>query len=67
MKLTKLFKEFYESEKAGGIVLLIATILSLVLANSTVGASYIALWQFDINGHSVAHWINDALDSFCPH
>ena len=61
MKLTKLFKEFYDSEKAGGIVLLIATILSLVLANSAVGASYIALWQFDINGHSVAHWINDAL------
>lgn len=61
MKLTELFNEFYESEKAGGIVLLIATILSLVLANSAVGTSYMELWQFDINGHSVAHWINDAL------
>ena len=61
MKLTNLFKEFYDSEKAGGIVLLIATILSLVIANTPVGTSYIALWQFDINGHTVAHWINDAL------
>ena len=34
MKLTKLFREFFDSEKAGGLILIIATALSLILANS---------------------------------
>lgn len=61
MKLSKLFKEFYESEKAGGIVLLIVTIVSLLLANSPIQSSYIGFWQFDVGGHSITHWINDGL------
>lgn len=61
MKLSKLFKEFYESEKAGGIVLLIVTIISLLLANSPIQSSYIGFWQFDVGGHSITHWINDGL------
>jgi NhaA family Na+:H+ antiporter len=32
--MTKLFLRFFESEKAGGIVLVVVTILSLFLANS---------------------------------
>ena len=61
MKLSKLFKEFYESEKAGGIVLLIVTIVSLLLANSPIQSNYIGFWQFDVGGHSITHWINDGL------
>jgi NhaA family Na+:H+ antiporter len=61
MKLSKLFKEFYESEKAGGIILLIVTIISLLLANSPIQSSYIGFWQFDVGGHSITHWINDGL------
>ena len=61
MKLSKLFKEFYESEKAGGIVLLIITIISLLLANSPIQSSYVGFWQFDVGGHSITHWINDGL------
>lgn len=61
MKLSKLFKEFYESEKAGGIILLIVTIISLLLANSSIQSSYIGFWQFDVGGHSITHWINDGL------
>lgn len=61
MKLSKLFKEFYESEKAGGIVLLIVTIISLLLANSPIQSSYVGFWQFDVGGHSITHWINDGL------
>lgn len=61
MKLSKLFKEFYESEKAGGIILLIVTIVSLLLANSPIQSSYIGFWQFDVGGHSITHWINDGL------
>ncbi|WP_188048848.1 Na+/H+ antiporter NhaA [Flavobacterium sp. GP15] len=61
MKITALFKEFYESEKAGGVILLFVTIISLALANSPIQSSYIAFWEFDIGGHSITHWINDAL------
>ena len=61
MKITALFKEFYESEKAGGLILLFVTIISLALANSPIQSTYIAFWQFDMGGHSITHWINDAL------
>jgi Na+:H+ antiporter, NhaA family len=61
MKLSKLFSEFFNSEKAGGMVLIICTIVSLLLANSSFGESYDRLWHLHIAGNSVAHWINDGL------
>lgn len=63
MKLTRLFNEFFESEKAGGIVLICCTILSLLLANSFLRNSYLPLWDFHFGGHSITQWINDALMS----
>ncbi|MDQ3322657.1 MAG: Na+/H+ antiporter NhaA, partial [Acidobacteriota bacterium] len=60
-KLTGTFKEFYDSEKSSGIVLIICTLFSLLLANSAIGENYLALWQFYIGGLSVEHWINDGL------
>lgn len=61
MKLTKLFTEFFESEKAGGIILICVTAVSLILANSPFQDGYIGFWHFDISGHSITHWINDGL------
>lgn len=61
MKLSKLFSEFFNSEKAGGVVLIICTVLSLLLANSSFGEMYNHLWHFNIAGNSVEHWINDGL------
>ena len=61
MKLTRLFKDFFQSEKTGGLVLIVCTLLSLVLANSSVGSGYIQFWEADFNGHSITHWINDGL------
>jgi NhaA family Na+:H+ antiporter len=61
VKLTKLYKEFFDSEKAGGLILVFVTILSLGLANSPLQTAYINLWHFDIGGHSAVHWINDGL------
>ena len=61
MKITKLFTEFFDSEKAGGLILVIVTIISLVLANSPLQEGYLKIWNFDIAGHSVVHWINDGL------
>ncbi len=64
MKLTKQFKEFFNSEKAGGLILVIVTVLSLVLANSAWQIDYINFWHIDLGGHSMVHWINDGLMTF---
>ena len=61
MILTRLYKEFFDSEKAGGIILVFVTVCSLILANSAWQTNYINLWQFNLGGHSIVHWINDGL------
>lgn len=61
MKVTQMYKNFLENEKAGGIVLIIVTILSLVIANSSVGIHYINFWSYSIAGHSIEHYVNDGL------
>lgn len=61
VRLTKLFEDFFESEKAGGIILFIATITSLFIANSSFGDSYTHFWHSKLAGHSISHWINDGL------
>ncbi len=61
MKLSRLFKDFFDSEKAGGLILVFVTALSLVLANSAWQADYISFWHFDLGGQSIVHWINDGL------
>ena len=59
--LSKTFTAFFESEKAGGILLLLCTLLSLAIANSPLGAEYLGFWQQRVAGLTVEHWINDAL------
>ncbi|TDD78263.1 Na+/H+ antiporter NhaA [Flavobacterium caseinilyticum] len=61
MKATKLFKEFFDSEKAGGLVLIACTIVSLVLANSIFGTDYRDFFQTKVVGLTLEHWINDGL------
>jgi NhaA family Na+:H+ antiporter len=61
MKLTRLFNEFYNSEKAGGIVLVFVTLLSLVLANSSIQKEYLSIWQHHLGGHDIVDWINDGV------
>jgi Na+:H+ antiporter, NhaA family len=61
MELTRLFNRFFASEKAGGFILIIGTILSLILANSIYGKEYVELLNFKIASHSLVHWINDGL------
>ena len=61
MKKTNLFLSFFNSEKAGGLVLLICTILSLLLANSSFSEEYLSIWHFSIANHPAEHWINDGL------
>lgn len=61
IRLTRLFNEFYNSEKAGGLVLVFATILSLALANSSLQKDYIGFWHLALGGYDLGHLINDGL------
>ncbi len=61
MKVTTLFKSFFESERAGGLVLLICTLLSLLLANSSFSETYLSVWHHPIGNHNAEYWINDGL------
>lgn len=59
--LSQMFKDFFDSEKSGGIVLVVCTVVSLIIANSAAGDAYIDLWHVELGGLSVEHWINDGL------
>ncbi len=61
MGLTKLFSDFTNSERAGGMVLIICTAVSLFLANSGVGQSYMHMWHIEFLNKPIEFWINDGL------
>lgn len=68
-RLTALFKEFFNSQQIGGILLILFTLFSITLANSSSDAEYISFWKTKIgypnpNFHlhlSISDWINDGL------
>lgn len=68
-KLSVLFQEFFNSEKASGTILLLCTITALAIANSPLGAGFLDFWHlkagFEFGGfginYSLEHWINDGL------
>jgi Na+:H+ antiporter, NhaA family len=64
LKLSNTFKAFFESEKSGGIILLLATLLSLILANLAIQTQYLAFWETAIGNKPLSHWINDGLMTF---
>ena len=59
--LSHSFNNFFESEKSSGIVLILCTIISLLLANSSLGPAYLEIWHVGLAGLSIEHWVNDAL------
>lgn len=61
MRVTRLFTGFFESEKAGGLLLLLCTAVSLLLANSVFGSIYLSFWHTSISGQPLEYWINDGL------
>jgi NhaA family Na+:H+ antiporter len=68
-KLTRLFLEFFDSEQSSGIVLILCTFISIVIANSFLGDGYLHFWHteagFEIGNltlkYSIEHWVNDGL------
>jgi NhaA family Na+:H+ antiporter len=55
------FRDFLKSGAAGGIILMVAAALALVIANSPAASVYFKLLKTHVGGLSILHWINDAL------
>jgi NhaA family Na+:H+ antiporter len=62
-RLSSTFKTFFKSEKTGGFLLILCTLLSIVLSNSDFGTTYTEFWHTNLGGHDISHWINDCLMS----
>ena len=60
-QLSITFIRFFESEKSSAIILVIATLISVMLANSAMSDRYLTLWKNEFIGLSLEHWINDGL------
>jgi NhaA family Na+:H+ antiporter len=68
-RLVRPFQEFIAAETSGGIVLVAATIVALIWANSPWAESYFHLWHIELTfgfaGRSLSEplhfWINDGL------
>ena len=68
-KFSNLFKAFFDSEKIAGLILVICTLISLSIANSSFGGNYIHFIHQELDlsflntslNYSVEHWVNDGL------
>jgi NhaA family Na+:H+ antiporter len=68
-RVTKLFLEFFQSEQASGVVLLLSAIAAMLAANSFFGAGFLDFWHIQVGWdwgaihlrHNLAHWVNDGL------
>ncbi|SIT55075.1 sodium-proton antiporter [Mesorhizobium prunaredense] len=56
-----IFREFLDSEAAGGIILMAAAALALIVANSPLAEAYFDTLHAYLGPLSVSHWINDGL------
>lgn len=54
-------REFMENQAAGGIALMTAAILALLVANSPCSEVYLRTLHVNIFGLSIEYWINDGL------
>jgi NhaA family Na+:H+ antiporter len=60
-KPRSLLRDFQSSEASGGIVLMGAAALALMVANSPLAGAYESALHAELGPLSVEHWINDAL------
>ena len=58
---SKTFTAFFDSEKSSAILLIVCTVLSIIIANSSIGPAYAAFWHAQFAGLTLEHWINDGL------
>ncbi|MBR9876624.1 Na+/H+ antiporter NhaA [Vibrio sp. J1-1] len=54
-------RDFFKMESAGGILLVIAAVIAMTIANTPLGENYQSFLHTYVLGMSVSHWINDGL------
>ncbi len=59
--MSDMIRDFFKMESAGGILLVFAAAIAMVIANSAMGEGYQAFLHTYVFGMSVSHWINDGL------
>lgn len=55
------YRLFFTTEMSGGLALMGATAAALIAANSMLASHYANLQSLYVAGHSLQHWVNDAL------
>ena len=64
-RILRPIRELSASGKLGGLLLLFATIVSLLLSNSPLSSRYLGLWElhlgYGVLNKMVAHWVNEGL------
>ena len=68
-RIVRPFQDFAAKASSGGILLIVATVVALVWANSPFGESYEALWRTKLTiglgefslSKDLTHWINEGL------
>ena len=71
-QLVRPFQRFSQQEASSSVLLLIATIAAIILANSPLSLLYEDFWRTEISlsvgvfaiGKTIRHWINDGLMAF---
>src|SRR5688572_21452897 len=69
MNISKLFKEFFDSEKAGGFILIGCALIAIVVSNMSWGVAIPELLHSHLDlsfaglklDHTVEEWVNDGL------
>ena len=58
-------RELAENGRLSGILLILATLFSIVFSNTGNASSYLQIWHLEIGpaflSRSILHWINDGL------
>jgi len=54
-------RSFFRLESSGGILLVIAAVLAMIIANSPLSYFYQSFLHTYVGGMSISHWINDCL------
>ena len=60
-RLSTTFEQFFNSEKASGVLLVGGTVIALVVSNSAAGANYHHFWEQQLGALRLEEWINDGL------
>ena len=61
MIITNYFKKFFQIAQSSGNLLIICVILSLMIANSSLGEGFQDVLNYKLGSYSISLWINDGL------